>query len=83
MRILKDGTVKLKKSALKSADWMQQDPLPFPIFKVSTTVRVFMGAGWKIGTVEDSKKDSCLVYLKQTRQRVRVYDRRNIKEGSQ
>jgi len=41
-----------------------------------------MGAGWKAGTVEYSAKDCCIVQLKQTQQRVRVYDRRNIKEDS-
>jgi hypothetical protein len=71
-----------KKKIVRHCDWMKQDPLPFPIFRKETIVRVFMGAGWKIGTVEYSAKDSCVVYLKQTQQRVRVYDRRNIKENS-
>ena len=79
MRVLKDGTIKYKKSALAAAEWMQQAPLPMRSFRKGTFVKVFMGAGWQAGGVVQSSRDRCEVTLRQGNKTVIVFDRRNIK----
>ena len=82
MRILKDGTIKYKKSALDHAEWMAQDPLPMRSFRKGTLVKVFMGAGWSKGKVVQWATDGVTVYLTRERRNCRVCDNRNIKEDS-
>jgi hypothetical protein len=81
-RILNDGSFKPKPSIQKQLEWMQQRPQPMQVFRKGTTVKVFMGAGWATGKVEESSTTSCIVYIKMGNKRVTVYDRRNIKETS-
>ena len=83
MRILRDGTIKYKKSALDHAEWMAQDPLPMRSFRKGTMVRVFMGAGWSKGKVVQWTKDGVSVWLLRKQQTVVVRDNRNIKEESE
>lgn len=79
MRTLKDGTVKPKPSAVKAAEWMQQPPHPLPVFRKRDAVQVFMGAGWLKGTVLDSSRDRCTVWLGQAQRSTTVYDARNVR----
>ena len=83
MRILKDGTIKYKASALKAAEWMQQQPLPMRSFRKGTFVKVFMGAGWDKGKVVSWTKDGVSVWLLRKQKTVVVRDNRNIKEESE
>ncbi|ACT65679.1 hypothetical protein PSS2_gp117 [Cyanophage PSS2] len=55
-------------------------PLPFPIYRRQTEVRVYMGAGWVKGLVTKSNKNWCQAYLPQLRREVIVHDARNIYE---
>lgn len=82
MRILKSGEVKYKASALKAAEWYQQEPLPMRSMRKGTPVRVFMGAGWSKGTVVQWTKDGTTVRLKREQRNVVVRDNRNLKEES-
>lgn len=82
MRILADGTMKPKPSALKAAEWYQQDPLPMRVMRKQTSVKVFMGAGWEKGTVVEWRANGTTVYLPRKKQTVTVRDNRNIKEDS-
>lgn len=77
-QMLKDGTWKPKPSASKSAERMCREPLPLPILRKKTEVKVFMGAGWQKGTVVESTRDYCTVYLTQGRRSTTVRDQRNI-----
>lgn len=79
MRVLKDGTVKYKKAAIKSAEWMQQDPLPMRSFRKRQEVYVFTGAAWEKGTVVSSDRKSASVWLARKQKTARVCDNRNIK----
>jgi hypothetical protein len=83
MRTLKDGTVKFKGSAIKAAEWMQQEPLPMRSFRKGTMVKVFMGAGWEKGKVLQWTKDGISVWLSRRQKSVVVRDNRNIKEESE
>jgi hypothetical protein len=83
MRVLKDGTIKYKKSALAAAEWMQQQPLPMRSFRKHTFVKVFMGAGWDKGKVVQWTKDGVSVWLLRKQKTVVVRDNRNIKEESE
>ena len=80
MRILKDGTVKFKASAVKASEWYQQAPLPMRSFRKGQLVKVFMGAGWSKGSVIQWTKDGVTVRLKREQRNVVVRDNRNIKE---
>ena len=82
MRQLKDGTLKFKPSAVKAAEWMQQDPLPMRSFRKGTLVKVYCGGGWKAGKVVQWTKDGVSVYLKREQKTVICRDNRNLKEES-
>ena len=51
---------------------------PMPVFRRNQDVKVFMGAGWAKGTVNQSDRGGCTVYLSQLRKTTRVRDARNI-----
>jgi len=51
---------------------------PLPVFPRLTQVKVYMGAGWQKGSVEQSDRDGCTVYLSQLRRTTRVRDARNL-----
>ena len=78
-RFLKDGDFKPKPSAVKSAEWMQQEPRPMRSIRKLTEVRVFMGAGWQSGKVVQWTKEGITVWLSRAQKNVVVRDNRNIK----
>jgi len=51
---------------------------PLPVLRKGTQVKVYIGAGWAKGTVNDSTRDACTVYLTQQRRTTRCHDARNI-----
>jgi hypothetical protein len=79
MRILKSGEIKYKASALKAAEWYQQEPLPMRSMRKGTNVKVFMGAGWSKGSVVNWASSGITVYLAREKRTVTVRDNRNIK----
>lgn len=83
MRILKDGTIKYKASAMRAAEWYQQPPLPMRSFRKQQLVKVFMGAGWSKGKVVQWTKDGVTVRLIREQRNVVVRDNRNIREESE
>ncbi len=82
MRILADGTMKPKPSALKAAEWYQQEPLPMRVMRKQTSVKVFMGAGWEKGSVVEWRASGITVYLPRKKKTVTVRDNRNLKEDT-
>ncbi|MGB0873635.1 MAG: hypothetical protein ACPGSE_00130 [Synechococcus sp.] len=54
-------------------------PHPLPVFRKGTAVQVFVGAGWAKGSVTDSTRDRCTVWLPQGRRQVTCSDARNIR----
>ncbi len=82
MRILKSGEIKYKASALKAAEWYQQEPLPMRSMRKGTNVKVFMGAGWAKGTVVNWASSGITVYLAREKRTVTVRDNRNLKEDT-
>jgi len=82
MRILKSGEVKYKASALKAAEWYQQEPLPMRSMRKGTNVKVFMGAGWAKGSVVNWASSGITVYLAREKRTVTVRDNRNLKEDT-
>ena len=82
MRQLKDGTLKFKPSAVKAAEWMQQEPLPIRSMRKGTPVKVYCGGGWKTGSVVEWTKDGVTVHLKREQRTVVCRDNRNLKEES-
>lgn len=79
MRKLKDGTIKYKASALKAAEWYQQEPLPMRSMRKGTRVKVFCGAGWDKGKVVEWKPSGITVYLDRRKKTVCCRDNRNIR----
>ena len=61
---------------------LQKRPHPLPVFPKGTAVKVYMGAGWAKGTVQQSDKDACTVWLPQLRKSTRCRDARNIARSS-
>lgn len=45
------------------------------------SVDVYMGAGWAKGTIQDSGRDRCVVWLAQAQRSVTVYDNRNLRRN--
>ncbi len=82
MRILKSGEIKYKASALKAAEWYQQEPLPMRSMRKGTNVKVFMGAGWSKGSVVNWASSGITVYLAREKRTVTVRDNRNLKEDT-
>ena len=82
-RTLKDGTWKPAPSASKRSERMSRPPTPMNVLRKQTEVKVFMGAGWTKGTVVESTKQYCTVYLTQGRRQVTVRDQRNLILGSE
>jgi hypothetical protein len=79
MRVLADGTIKMKPSALKAAEWYQQEPLPMRSMRKGTSVKIFMGAGWAKGSVVNWASSGITVYLAREKRTVTVRDNRNIR----
>jgi hypothetical protein len=50
-----------------------------PLFTKGTQVEVYMGAGWLKGTVSQSDKERCSVWLGKLNRTTIVKDARNIK----
>jgi hypothetical protein len=69
-----------KPSTVKAGERMQQAPTPLPVFRRGTPVEVFIGAGWGKGSVEQSDRNRCVVFLKIGQRRVVCYDARNVRE---
>jgi len=82
LRQLKNGEFKFKPSAVKAAEWMQQEPLPMRSIRKGTPVKVFCVGGWKAGTVVQWTKDGVTVRLKREQKIVVCRDNRNLKEES-
>ena len=53
------------------------------ILRKGTEVKAYMGAGWTKGTVVESTKQYCTVYLTQGRRQVTVRDQRNLIPGNE
>lgn len=53
---------------------------PMPALRRNAPVQVFMGAGWQKGTVQESTRDRCTVWLGQAQRNTTIYDARNIRE---
>ena len=82
-RTLKDGTWKPAPSASRRSDRMSRPATPMTILRKGTEVKAYMGAGWTKGTVVESTKQYCTVYLTQGRRQVTVRDQRNLILGSE
>ena len=86
MRILRDGTVKYKASAIKAAEWMQQDPQPMRSMRKQTSVKIYCGGGWVKAVVIQWSTTGITCYVPRNakgKQTVTVRDNRNIKEDSE
>ena len=75
---LHDGSFKPKPSSYKRAEWMAQQPTPLDVFRKGTAVKAYTGCGWQAGTVIESTRRSCTVFVKARNKNVTVFDRRNI-----
>jgi hypothetical protein len=82
MRILKDGSMKMKPSALKHVEWMSQDPLPMRSFRKGTNIKAYVGTGWEKGQVVSWSKEGVTVFLPRKNKSVCIRDNRNIREES-
>ena len=82
-RTLKDGTWKPAPSASKRSERMSRPATPMTILRKGTEVKAYMGSGWTKGTVVESTKQYCTVYLTQGRRQVTVRDQRNLILGSE
>jgi hypothetical protein len=80
MRILKDGTVKYKPSAYKTAERLSGAPFPLPKFVKGSKVQVYMGAGWSAASVVESNQTHCVVRLTVGNRLITVHDARNIRK---
>lgn len=56
-----------------------RQPYPMPIFEVLTTVEIYIGAGWKKGSVVESCESSCVVRFAVGGGGACCYDARNIR----
>ena len=79
MRVLSDGTIKYKPSAMKAAEWYQQPALPMRSMRKGTNVKVFCGASWDSGKVVNWDQNGITVYLDKRKKTVCCRDNRNIK----
>ena len=77
-RILKDGTYKAKPSALKASQRMS-GPIDFrEALRRGHQVKVFMGAGWEKGTVQEWTKSRVTVRLARGNKTTVCHDARNL-----
>lgn len=83
MQILKDGTVKFKKSAYKESERLSTPPFPLPLFTQGTKVQVYLGAGWGTGHVVSSRQDHCVVRLSVGSRTITVFDARSIRQAKE
>ena len=80
-KIMISNSVILNPKPIKTMpDNMQRQPFPLPIFRRGTKVKVFLGAGWSVGTVAESTQEKCIVKLKSNDRNISVFDARSIQE---
>lgn len=67
-------------SKRRESERLAGKPHPLPVFPRGTQVSVFMGAGWAKGSVTDSSRDRCTVWLGS--KSTTCSDARNLKRAS-
>lgn len=67
--------------AVSEQERLQGPIKPLPVFTRGTAVKVYVGAGWAKGTVNESTRDVCSVWLTQQRRTTRCHDARNIQRA--
>jgi hypothetical protein len=78
MRVLKSGEIKYKASAYKEAERLSNKPLPMPIYRAGTKVKVYMAAQWATGIVRVSTHEMCTVHITKGDRLVNCRDARNL-----
>lgn len=77
-RMLKDGTFKVKPSALKKSERMS-GPIEFQsALRKGTPVKVFVGAGWEKGSVVEWSKQRVAIRAARGGRTIMCYDARNL-----
>jgi hypothetical protein len=57
-------------------------PTPVRIYARHSSVEVYLGCGWKKGSVISSDRDGCSVWLGSEQRMTRCFDNRNIRPAS-
>lgn len=83
MRKLKDGTVKYKPSAMKEQQRLSESPQPMTLYRRFASVEVYVGSGWRAGSVQLSTSSRCSVFLFKEQRNIVCYDNRNIRPKAQ
>jgi hypothetical protein len=83
MRVLKSGEIRFKASAHKEASRLQGSPLPMSLYPRGTRVQVYMAGGWALGSVDNSTKEKCSVFLAKQQRMVSCTDNRNLRKHSE
>ena len=68
----------MKEKPNKELERLMKPAHPLPTFRKRSEVKVYCGAGWDKGVVEESSRDRCTVYISKRRKQVTCYDARNI-----
>ena len=76
-------TKKSKPKVVSDHERLNRAPFPMPIFRIGTTVQVYLGAGWSTGRVVSSKQDKCQVTLTMGNRTITVFDARSIRAVTQ
>ena len=74
------ATVKMKKES--EQDRLSKPSFPLPRFTRGAKVQVYMGAGWSVGSVVDSRQDSCSVRLITGNRLITIKDARSIRKSA-
>lgn len=77
MRVLKDGTIRYKPSAVAHAERMSRPPQPLPVLRRQSKTRIYTGCGWTKATVMESSS-SALTVKTDAGKTVTVFDQRNV-----
>lgn len=64
---------------MRDGERMAKAPHPLPVIGQGQPVHIYLGAGWAKGTVHDSTRDRCVVWLAQGQRAVTCYDARNLR----
>lgn len=72
-------TKKPKSKTVSDHERLAGPAFPLPIFRIGTTVQVYLGAGWSTGRVVTSKQDRCQVTLVMGNRTITVFDARAIR----
>lgn len=67
---------------LSTTDRMKIAPFPLPRFIKGAKVQVYMGAGWSLGSVVESRQDKCAVRLFTGNRMITVFDARSIRSAN-